>query len=237
MQTHFTEAQLADPLIREGDAILRKCVHCGFCTATCPTFVITGDERDSPRGRIWMLRELLESPATVSADTSYHIDRCLGCLSCSTTCPSGVDYAHLLDIGREKLQELVPRKPSDWLIRRTLAAIIPHASKFRKAMYLAKLGRLVAFAMPKLMRAALQKLPLHIPDLDPVGSGTQQFSPSPAAGKKPVRRVILLAGCAQRALDPDINASTFGFWAVYGIGLSLLVVGFFLHQAILNWLS
>ena len=208
MQTHFTEAQLADPLIREGDAILRKCVHCGFCTATCPTFVITGDERDSPRGRIWMLRELLESPATVSADTSYHIDRCLGCLSCTTTCPSGVDYAHLLDIGREKLQELVPRKPSDRLMRRMLAAIIPHASKFRKAMYLAKLGRLVAFAMPKPMRAALQKLPLHIPDLDPVGSRTQQFSPSPAAGKKPVRRVILLAGCAQRALDPDINAST-----------------------------
>jgi glycolate oxidase iron-sulfur subunit len=93
-------------------------------------------------------------------------------------------------------------------MRRMLAAIIPHASKFRKAMYLAKLGRLVAFAMPKPMRAALQKLPLHIPDLDPVGSRTQQFSPSPAAGKKPVRRVILLAGCAQRALDPDINAST-----------------------------
>jgi glycolate oxidase iron-sulfur subunit len=155
-----------------------------------------------------MLRELLESPTTVSADTSYHIDRCLGCLSCTTTCPSGVDYAHLLDIGREKLQELVPRKPSDWLMRRMLAAIIPHASKFQKAMYLAKLGRLVAFAMPKPMRAALQKLPLHIPDLDPVGSRTQQFSASPASGKAPVRRVILLAGCAQRALDPDINAST-----------------------------
>ena len=83
MQTHFTEAQLADPLIREGDAILRKCVHCGFCTATCPTFVITGDERDSPRGRIWMLREVLERPETASEDTSYHIDRCLGCLSCN----------------------------------------------------------------------------------------------------------------------------------------------------------
>jgi glycolate oxidase iron-sulfur subunit len=197
MQTHFTEAQLADPLIREGDAILRKCVHCGFCTATCPTFVITGDERDSPRGRIWMLRELLESPATVSADTSYHIDRCLGCLSCTTTCPSGVDYTHLLDIGREKLEELVPRKLSDRLMRRMLAAIIPHASKFQKAMYLAKLGRLVAFAMPKPMRAALKKLPLHIPDLDPVGRRTQQFSASPVAGKAPVQRVILLAGCAR----------------------------------------
>jgi glycolate oxidase iron-sulfur subunit len=90
MQTHFTADQLADPQIVEADAILRKCVHCGFCTATCPTFVITGDERDSPRGRIWMLREVLESPETVSANTCYHIDRCLGCLSCTTTCPSGV---------------------------------------------------------------------------------------------------------------------------------------------------
>ena len=211
MQTHFTEAQLADPLICEGDTILRKCVHCGFCTATCPTFVITGDERDSPRGRIWMLRELLESPATVSADTSYHLDRCLGCLSCTTTCPSGVDYAHLLDIGREKLEELVPRKPFDRLMRRVLAAIIPHASKFQKVMYLSKLGRLGAFAMPKSMQAALKKLPRYVPSLDPVGSRTQKFVPpatSSLAGKAPVQRVILLAGCAQRALDPDINAGT-----------------------------
>lgn len=101
MQTHFTAEQLADPVISEADNILRSCVHCGFCTATCPTFVITGDERDSPRGRIWMLREVLESPETVSVNTSYHIDRCLGCLSCTTTCPSGVDYPHLLDIGRK----------------------------------------------------------------------------------------------------------------------------------------
>ncbi len=216
MQTHFTEAQLADPLIREGDAILRKCVHCGFCTATCPTFVITGDERDSPRGRIWMLREVLERPETASADTSYHIDRCLGCLSCTTTCPSGVDYAHLLDIGREKLDHLVPRKAPDRLMRRMLAAIIPHAPKFRMMMRLANLGRLFSFVMPQMMRAAMQKLPRHVPQLDPVGSRTEQFaanpssnlSPSASNRTAPVKRVILLAGCAQRALDPDINAST-----------------------------
>ena len=108
MQTHFTAEKLADPKIREADEILRKCVHCGFCTATCPTFVMTGDERDSPRGRIWMMRELLESPNSISGDTGHHIDRCLGCLSCMTTCPSGVDYGHLLEIA-EKLDELVPR--------------------------------------------------------------------------------------------------------------------------------
>ena len=176
MQTHFTQAQLADPLIREGDAILRKCVHCGFCTATCPTFVITGDERDSPRGRIWMLREVLERPETASEDTSYHIDRCLGCLSCTTTCPSGVDYAHLLDIGREKLDHLVPRKTTDRLMRRMLASIIPYAPKFRMMMRLANLGRPLSFAMPQMMRAAMQKLPRHVPKLDPVGIRTEQFA-------------------------------------------------------------
>ena len=208
MQTHFTEAQLADPLIREGDAILRTCVHCGFCTATCPTFVITGDERDSPRGRIWMLREVLERPESASKDTSYHIDRCLGCLSCTSTCPSGVDYAHLLDIGREKLDSLVPRRATDKLMRRVLAAIIPHAATFQAMMRLANLGRPLSFIMPQMMRAALQKLPRKMPGLDPVGSQTETFAVSSSAGKAPVKRVILLAGCAQRALDPEINAST-----------------------------
>ena len=208
MQTHFTEAQLADPLIREGDAILRTCVHCGFCTATCPTFVITGDERDSPRGRIWMLREVLERPESASEDTSYHIDRCLGCLSCTSTCPSGVDYAHLLDIGREKLDSLVPRHATDKLMRRMLAAIIPHAAKFQAMTRLANLGRPLSFIMPQMMRAALEKLPRKMPGLGPVGIQTETFAVSSSAGKAPVKRVILLAGCAQRALDPEINAST-----------------------------
>ena len=154
MQTHFTADQLADPQIAEADAILRKCVHCGFCTATCPTFVITGDERDSPRGRIWMLREVLESPETVSANTGYHIDRCLGCLSCTTTCPSGVDYPHLLDIGREKLDKLVPRPFADKMMRRMLGMIIPYAGRFRMMIALARIGRLFRWAMPAAMRAA-----------------------------------------------------------------------------------
>jgi len=208
MQTHFTDIQLADPLVREADSILRKCVHCGFCTATCPTFVITGDERDSPRGRIWMLREVLESPDTVSADTSYHIDRCLGCLSCTSTCPSGVDYAHLLDIGRHKLDDLVPRTLADKAMRRLLAAFIPHAAKFRLMMQLARLGRLFAFLLPASMQAALKKLPRQVPKLDPVGQKTQLFAPPSTGSNSVMKRVILLAGCAQRALDPEINAST-----------------------------
>lgn len=204
MQTHFTEAQLADPKIREADTILRKCVHCGFCTATCPTFVMTGDERDSPRGRIWMLREVLESPETVSADTSYHIDRCLGCLSCMTTCPSGVDYGHLVDIGREKLDELVPRSFFDKMMRWMLAKTIPFAARFHVLMWLAKLARPIAAILPVQIRAALKKLPAKVPPLDKIGARTEVF----AATGKTIKRVALLAGCAQRALDPDINAST-----------------------------
>ena len=146
MQTHFTADQLADPLIAEADGILRNCVHCGFCTATCPTFIVTGDERDSPRGRIWMLREVLESPEKITSDTAYHIDRCLGCLSCTTTCPSGVDYAHLLDIGREKLNELVPRTFTDRVMRRMLGKIIPHSGRFRAMIQLAWVGRLFIWA-------------------------------------------------------------------------------------------
>ena len=215
MQTHFTADQLADPKIREADDILRKCVHCGFCTATCPTFVITGDERDSPRGRIWMMRELLESPDSISADTGHHIDRCLGCLSCMTTCPSGVDYAHLVEIGREKLDELVPRPLGDRLLRRLLAATIPHAARFHALLWLARVGRPFAPFIPAQMRAALAKLPTRIPPLDPVGANTQSYLPTQQINNKSklrvshkIRRVALLAGCAQRALDPEINAST-----------------------------
>jgi glycolate oxidase iron-sulfur subunit len=219
MQTHFTADQLADPKIREADDILRKCVHCGFCTATCPTFVITGDERDSPRGRIWMMRELLESPDSISADTGHHIDRCLGCLSCMTTCPSGVDYAYLVEIGREKLDELVPRPLGDRLLRRLLAATIPHAARFYALLWLARVGRPFAPFIPAQMRAALAKLPTRIPPLDPVGANTQSYLPtqqinnennneSKNESTQKIRRVALLAGCAQRALDPEINAST-----------------------------
>lgn len=219
MQTHFTADQLADPKIREADDILRKCVHCGFCTATCPTFVITGDERDSPRGRIWMMRELLESPDSISADTGHHIDRCLGCLSCMTTCPSGVDYAYLAEIGREKLDELVPRPLGDRLLRRLLAATIPHAARFYALLWLARVGRPFAPFIPAQMRAALAKLPTRIPPLDPVGANTQSYLPtqqinnennneSKNESTQKIRRVALLAGCAQRALDPEINAST-----------------------------
>ena len=129
MQTHFTDTQLEDPQLREADSILRKCVHCGFCTATCPTYLMTGDERDSPRGRIWMMRELLESPDSVSSDTGYHLDLCLGCLACTTTCPSGVDYHHLIEIGRERMDKIVSRPAGDRMMRWLLARVIPYPGR------------------------------------------------------------------------------------------------------------
>lgn len=205
MQTHFTAEQLNDPAIARADSILRACVHCGFCTATCPTFVLTGDERDSPRGRIWMMRELLESPQTVSADTGFHLDRCLGCLSCTTTCPSGVDYPHLLDIGRAKMAEQVKRPLADRLMRRLLARIIPHAGRFHTMMRLARIGRMFRWLMPAALRRMLDKVPDAIPaKIDPVGAADAVYSPA----QNPLRRVAMLAGCASRALEPDINDAT-----------------------------
>ena len=204
MQTHFTETQLLDPQVREADAILRKCVHCGFCTATCPTYVMTGDERDSPRGRIWLMRELLESPDSVSSDTGFHLDRCLGCLACTTTCPSGVDYHHLIEIGRDRLDRQVRRPWADRLMRRMLAHVIPHAARFRLMIRLGRIASLFAPVMPGPVRAALAKLPRKLPRFDRVGGRTMTFEPRVTA----IRHVILLAGCAQRALDPAINAST-----------------------------
>ncbi|MBT6566647.1 glycolate oxidase subunit GlcF [uncultured Candidatus Puniceispirillum sp.] len=205
MQTHFSPEQLSDPKIKDANDILRKCVHCGFCTATCPTFVETGDERDSPRGRIWLMRELLESPQTVSEDTRYHLDRCLGCQSCMTTCPSGVDYIHLLEIGREKMDLVAPRGLGDKLMRRMLGMVIPYAGRFHMMMRFASLGRLFAPFLPRQLQAALNKLPQTLPELDMIGSQNKIFS---AHKSQPIMRVVLLAGCAQRALDPAINQST-----------------------------
>ena len=123
MQTQFTRTQLKNPDIARADDILRKCVHCGFCTATCPTYLVTGDERDSPRGRIWLIRDMLEGNTESAPATGYHLDRCLTCLSCMTTCPSGVDYMHLVDIGRQHVEELAPAAGQVRLFRRLLVAI------------------------------------------------------------------------------------------------------------------
>src|SRR5258705_72216 len=144
MQTSFTLAQLADPNVAESEKILRTCVHCGFCTATCPTYVLLGDERDSPRGRIYLIKEMLEQDRPATKDVVTHIDRCLSCLSCMTTCPSGVHYMHLVDQARAHIEHTYRRPLFDRLLREFFANVMPYPRRLRFAMLAASLARPLA---------------------------------------------------------------------------------------------
>ena len=148
MQTNFTLAQLADPETARSEHILRKCVHCGFCTATCPTFVLLGDERDSPRGRIYFIKAMLEGDRAPTASEVRHVDRCLSCLSCMTTCPSGVHYMHLVDHGRHHIEERFKRPLPDRLMRGLLAWLMPRPALFRWTMMLGRLAKPLATMLP-----------------------------------------------------------------------------------------
>jgi len=203
VQTSFTLAQLADPGIQEADKILRACVHCGFCTATCPTYVLLGDERDSPRGRIYLIKDMLEKNRPADAVTVKHVDRCLSCLACMTTCPSGVHYMHLVDHGRAHIERTYRRPLPDRLLRKLLAAVLPYPGRFRMALRLAMFGRLFAFALPGRLKAMLDLAPRRLPR----ASSLDRPQTIPAQGPRG-KRVALLAGCAQRVLDPEINAAT-----------------------------
>src|ERR1700751_3979928 len=148
MKTEFSLAQLADPDIAEADKILRACVHCGFCTATCPTYVLLGDELDSPRGRIYLIREMLEKEKPPTTDVVKHIDRCLSCLSCMTTCPSGVHYMHLVDQARVRIEEQYKRPLSERLLRTVLAFALPRPAAFRASIRLGWLARPLLTMLP-----------------------------------------------------------------------------------------
>src|SRR4051794_27179577 len=138
MQTSFSLAQLADPNIAEADRILRTCVHCGFCTATCPTYVLLGDELDSPRGRIYLIKDMLENARPATAEVVKHIDRCLSCLACMTTCPSGVHYMHLVDHARVHIEATYRRPVRERAVRWALAKLLPHPSRLRPMLILAR---------------------------------------------------------------------------------------------------
>ncbi|MDZ4310116.1 MAG: glycolate oxidase subunit GlcF [Cypionkella sp.] len=204
MQTHFTETQLQDPKLAEANKILRSCVHCGFCTATCPTYQVLGDELDSPRGRIYLIKEMLETGRPADARTVKHLDRCLSCLACTTTCPSGVDYMHLIDQARVYVEKTYKRPLSDRLLRWVLAKVIPHPIRFRLALFAAKLGRPFARMIPDArLRAMLAMAPATIPPV------SRNDDPQSFASTGPKRmRVALMTGCAQKALNTDINDAT-----------------------------
>ena len=204
MQTNFTEAQLAVPEIARANEILRACVHCGFCTATCPSYQVLGDELDSPRGRIYLIKEMLESGRPADARTVKHIDRCLSCLACMTTCPSGVDYMHLIDHARAHVERTYRRPWHDRALRWMLSRIVPYPMRFRLALGGAKLARPFARLIPDArLRAMIAMAPRQIPPVSR-NDDPQVF---PAKGPRQMR-VALLTGCAQKALDTDINDAT-----------------------------
>jgi len=204
MQTHFTDTQLADPATARANKVLRSCVHCGLCTATCPTYQVLGDELDSPRGRIYLMKDMLEQGRAADEQTVKHIDRCLGCLACMSTCPSGVDYMHLLDHARDHIERTYRRPLADRALRWLLAAVLPHPTRFRLALLAAKLARPFRNLLPDpRLRAMLDMAPRHIPPVSR-NDDPQIF---PATGPRRMR-VALMTGCAQRALNTDINDAT-----------------------------
>ncbi|WP_420010858.1 glycolate oxidase subunit GlcF [Tateyamaria sp.] len=204
MQTTFSPEQLTDPQISRSNEILRNCVHCGFCTATCPTYQVLGDELDSPRGRIYLIKDMLENDRTPDEKVVKHIDRCLSCLACMTTCPSGVHYMHLVDHAREYIEDNYKRPLTDRMLRWVLAQILPYPMRFRVALLGAKIGRPFAWMMPDArLRAMLEMAPKHIPA---VSRNDDPQSFAPVSPKK--MRVALMTGCAQKALNTDINDAT-----------------------------
>jgi len=208
MQTVFSKEQLRNPDVAESEKILRRCVHCGFCTATCPTYVLLGDELDSPRGRIYLIKDMLENDKPASAQVVKHIDRCLSCLACMTTCPSDVHYMHLVDHARRHIEKTYRRPLADRWLRQMLAMVLPSPTLFRLALIGAELARPFARLLPARghlgrARAMLALAPTRVPSPSPVDR-PQVFA---AEGKRRAR-VALLNGCAQQVLAPEINEAT-----------------------------
>ncbi|WP_441252293.1 glycolate oxidase subunit GlcF [Tardiphaga sp. 71_E8_N1_1] len=227
MKTEFTPTQLADPDIAEADKILRKCVHCGFCTATCPTYVLLGDELDSPRGRIYLIKEMLEKDQKPTQEVVKHIDRCLSCLACMTTCPSGVNYMHLVDQARVKIEKDYTRPLSERLLRDVLAWVLPRPGLFRLSMTMARLVRPLAALLPSTskqsnpnllsrVKAMLMMAPKQLPAAGPLGG-----SVFPAIGARR-GRVALLQGCAQQVLAPRINQAAISLLTRHGVEVVLV---------------
>ena len=201
MQTRFTDQQLADPKTAHSEQILRKCVHCGFCTATCPTYVLLGDELDSPRGRIYLIKDMLEAGRPASERVVRHIDRCLSCLACMTTCPSGVHYMHLVDHARAHIEKTYRRPLPDRLLRALLAWVLPRPALFGLAIRAARLAAPFKALLPGRLRGLIA--------LAPAGPLAKPRTAPPTATTGARRaRMVLLDGCVQQTLAPEINAAT-----------------------------
>jgi glycolate oxidase iron-sulfur subunit len=220
MQTTFSLAQLADPQVAESEKILRACVHCGFCTATCPTYVLLGDELDSPRGRIYLIKDMLENDRPATGEVVKHIDRCLSCLACMTTCPSGVHYMHLVDHARVRIEESYQRPLADRWLRDVLARVLPDNRRFRWALRAALLAKPLAPLLALLgfdrLVAMIRLAPVRLPrPLIPAG-------PRVFAAHGPTNaRVALMTGCVTPVVGPSVNEAAISVLTRHGVEVVL----------------
>ncbi|MGA9546722.1 MAG: glycolate oxidase subunit GlcF [Rhodomicrobium sp.] len=219
METHFTLEQLRDSRLKEADDILRRCVHCGFCIAACPTYLLLGDERDSPRGRIYLIKAMLEGKAAPKK-VRPHLDRCLSCYSCMTACPSGVDYRHLSDYARQLIEKSSMRAPNDESRRKLLRNILPYPKRFRLALLALAAARPFRRFLGR-SRSKLFKTVLELAPKSPLKIGIYT-SPQTVKTERPRRgRVVLLSGCVQRVLRPGLNDASIRFLNRLGYDVTL----------------
>lgn len=210
MRTNFTPSQLTDPHLAEAEVNLRTCVHCGICTATCPTYVLLGDERDGPRGRIVMIQNMLEAGVAPSDETVLHVDRCLSCLGCRSACPSGVDYARLIDEARVHIQTTYRRPLGDKMLRWLIATVMPRPGLVRAGLFLARLFAPIAFLLPGRL-ALVTAMGAHA-RVRPAESPLRAILPN-------ARRIALMPGCVQPALAPQIDQAVARYLARRGVEL------------------
>ena len=204
METNFSKIQLKDKDNKSSEKIFRKCVHCGFCNATCPTYQLLGDELDGPRGRIYLIKDMLEKNKPANEKIVKHIDRCLSCYSCMTTCPSGVNYMHLIDHGRTHIEKTYKRTFGDRLVRNFLSTILSKSTNFKIVAVLTQFIKPFSFFFPKKIREMIEFMPKKfpkktLPKMQIYAARNQ---------KKPVARVALLTGCVQKVISPQINEAT-----------------------------
>src|SRR5438552_2439263 len=216
MQTNFTLAQLADPDVAESEKILRACVHCGFCTATCPTYVLDGNELDSPRGRIYLIKEMLENDRAATEEVTRHIDRCLSCLACMTTCPAGVHYMHLVDHARVHVEKTYRRPLRERLLRDLLANVLPHPARLRLAVWLGWPAKPLAPLLSLLRLRSLAALLRLAPSGPPAWPRVRPTRRFPAVGERK-GRVAILSGCVNQVLAPAVNDAAIGLLNRHGI--------------------
>ncbi len=213
METNFSKEQLKDKDNKSSEKILRKCVHCGFCNATCPTYQLLGDELDGPRGRIYLIKDMLENNKPANEKIVKHIDRCLSCYSCMTTCPSGVNYMHLIDHGRSHIEKTYKRPFRERFIRDLLSIILSKSINFKFIAILTQFIKPFSFLFPKKIREMIKLMPGKFPKRT-----LSKMKVYPALNKKkPIARVALLTGCVQKVISPQINEATIRLLNRHGI--------------------